>query len=121
FAGQVEKDVHNSYLNVDRDPKTGNFHPVVHSLEGANRIINGANFVHTKPAQPGHAPLTLVPSYPDLPMEEVWARVPRTDIPGIYAREDGGSRVVYFPFDVDRTFWEVLSGDHGVLLRNAVT
>ena len=120
FAGKVEKDVHNSYLNVDRDPKTGNFHPVIHGLEGANRIINGANFVHTKPAQSGPAPLTLVPSYPDLPMEQVWARVPRTDIPGVYAREEGGSRVVYFPFDVDRTFWEVLSGDHGTLLRNAV-
>ena len=53
-------------------------------------------------------------------MEEVYARVPRTDIPGLYAREEGRSRVVYFPFDVDRTFWEVLTPDHGKLLRNAV-
>jgi hypothetical protein len=28
--------------------------------------------------------------------------------------------VVYFPWDIDRTFWEVLSTDHGKLLRNAV-
>jgi hypothetical protein len=28
--------------------------------------------------------------------------------------------VVYFPWDVGRTFWEVLSVDHGKLLRNAV-
>ena len=27
---------------------------------------------------------------------------------------------VYFPFDSDRTFWEVLDVDHGKLLRNAV-
>jgi hypothetical protein len=27
---------------------------------------------------------------------------------------------VYFPWDVDRTFWEVLDVDHGKLLRNAV-
>ena len=53
-------------------------------------------------------------------MEEVWARVPRTDIPGLYAREVGRGRVVYFPFDLDRTFWEVLSPDHGLLLKNAV-
>jgi hypothetical protein len=28
--------------------------------------------------------------------------------------------VVYFPWDIDRTFWEVLSLDHWKLLRNAV-
>jgi hypothetical protein len=27
---------------------------------------------------------------------------------------------VYFPWDVDRVFWEVLSADHGRLLANAV-
>jgi Hypothetical glycosyl hydrolase 6/Beta-galactosidase trimerisation domain len=120
FEGRVDADVHNSYLNVDKDPRTNAFHPIVHGLEDATRIINGAKWVHTTPVDSMHSPLTLVPSYPDLPMEEVWARVPRTDIPGLYARQSGKGRVVYFPFDVDRTFWEVLSPDHGVLLKNAV-
>lgn len=31
-----------------------------------------------------------------------------------------GGRVAYFPWDIDRTFWEVLSTDHFKLLRNAV-
>jgi hypothetical protein len=53
-------------------------------------------------------------------MEEVFPRVPRTNIPGVFAREVGRGRVVYFPFDLDRTFWEVLAADHGQLLRNAV-
>jgi hypothetical protein len=29
-------------------------------------------------------------------------------------------RIVYFPWDIDRTFWEVLCVDHFKLLRNAV-
>jgi hypothetical protein len=38
----------------------------------------------------------------------------------VYAREEGKGRVVYFPFDLDRTFWEVLAEDHGRVLTNAV-
>ena len=53
-------------------------------------------------------------------MEEVFPRQPKTDIPGVYARESGKGRVVYFPWDIDRTFWEVLCVDHLKLLRNAV-
>ncbi len=32
----------------------------------------------------------------------------------------GAGRVAYFPWDIDRTFWEILDVDHGKLLRNAV-
>ena len=122
FDGKVETQLHNSYLNVEKDPANNEFHPLVRGIENATRIVNGVNWVNTKPAAaPRYSPLTLVPSYPDLPMEEVYARVPRTNIPGVYAHQVGRGRVVYFPFDVDRTFWEVLASDHGLLLRNAVT
>jgi hypothetical protein len=53
-------------------------------------------------------------------MEEVFPRVEKTDIPEVFLREFGRGRVVYFPWDIDRTFWEVLSPDHFKLLRNAV-
>ena len=53
-------------------------------------------------------------------MEEVFTRPPKTREPGVLLREIGRSRVVYFPGDIDRTFWEVLDVDHAKLLRNAV-
>jgi hypothetical protein len=54
-------------------------------------------------------------------MEEVFPRPLQTKSPGVYIRQVGGGRVVYFPMDIDRTFWEVLDVDHSKLLRNAVT
>jgi len=90
-------------------------------LEDAPRIINGARRVEVAATAPfPNPPLTLVPSYPDLPMEKVYPRVPKTDIPQVYPRESGRSRIVYLPWDIDRTFWEVLCVDHFKLLRNAV-
>lgn len=122
FDGRVENNIHNSYLNVEKDPDTGRFHPLVAGLEDATRIINGTNWVHVRANKPQkYSPLTLVPSYPDLPMEEVYPRVPRTNIPGVFLRETGAGRAVYFPFDIDRTFWEVLATDHARVIQNAVS
>ena len=72
------------------------------------------------PLDPEQTPLlTLVPSYPDLPMEQVYPRIERTDIPEVYVQACGSGRVVYFPWDIDRTYHELLNEDHGLLLRNA--
>jgi hypothetical protein len=54
-------------------------------------------------------------------MEKVYPRVPKTDVPQVFLRESGRARIVYFPWDIDRTFWEVLAVDHLKLLHNAVT
>jgi hypothetical protein len=121
FAGRTEGPMQNSYLNLDKDPVTGQYHPLLAGLEDAGRIINGVHRVDASWLEkPAHSPLTLIPSYPDLPMEKVYPRQPRTDTPAVFLRESGGGRVVYFPWDIDRTFWEVLCVDHGRLLRNAV-
>lgn len=121
FGGHIDARMQNSYLRLETDPATGKRHPILAGLEDAERIINGVSRVHMQAAAGyRNPPLTLIPSYPDLPMEEVFPRVPRTDIPGVYAREVGKGRVVYFPWDIDRTFWEVLAPDHWKLLRNAV-
>jgi hypothetical protein len=76
--------------------------------------------VAVRPSGAFPSPLTLIPSYPDLPMEDVYPRVLKTDTRELYLRDLGRSRVVYFPWDIDRTFWEVLAVDHLTLLRNAV-
>jgi hypothetical protein len=120
FDGSVEGPIQNSYLNLEKDPASGKMHPLLAGLEDAGRIINGVREVRVKPHEKGYSPLTVVPSYPDLPMEEVYPRIAHTDIPGVYVRQVGRGRVVYFPWDIDRTFWEVMSPDHGTLLRNAV-
>jgi Hypothetical glycosyl hydrolase 6/Beta-galactosidase trimerisation domain len=121
YDGTLDARMQNSYLRLETDPASGKRHPLLAGLDDTSRIINGVSRVHTKTigAYP-NPPLTLVPSYPDLPMEEVFPRIPRTDIPEVFVREVGKGRVVYFPWDIDRTFWEVLSVDHAKLLRNAV-
>ena len=121
YAGGIEGPMKNSYLAIDRDPMTRSFHPLVAGLEDAGRIINGVHRVLVETTKPLSAvPLTLIPSYPDLPMEMVWPRVNQTDIPQVYLHQVGAGRIVYFPWDIDRSFWEVLNVDHGKLLLNAV-
>jgi hypothetical protein len=120
FNGRIEGPMQNSYLSLDPDAATGVRHPVLDGLHDTPRIINGVFRVDVKPTQPFPSPVTLIPTYPDLPMEDVYPRVPRTDTRELYLREAGGSRVVYFPWDVDRTFWEVMCVDHLRLMQNAV-
>ncbi len=122
FKGSITGPMQNSYLRLESDPATGRRHPLLAGLEDATRIINGVRCVEVQAARPfPNPPLTLIPSYPDLPMEQVYPRVLKTDVPQVYLRELGAGRVAYFPWDIDRTFWEVLSVDHLKLLRNAVT
>jgi hypothetical protein len=53
-------------------------------------------------------------------MEMVYPRGERPDLPQVFLRDVGRGRVVYFPWDIDRVFWEGMSPDHGRLLANAV-
>jgi hypothetical protein len=121
FQGRMAGPIQNSYLRLEADPATGKRHPLLAGLEEARRIINGTRRVEVKATAPfPNPPLTLIPSYPDLPMEMVYPRVVETGAPQVYLRESGAGRVVSFPGDIDRTFWEVLCVDHLKLLRNAV-
>jgi hypothetical protein len=117
-SGRLEGPLKNSYLTLNNEGAAR--HAVLAGLEDAPRIINGVWRVPVTPTADGPSPLTLVPSYPDLPMEDVFPRQERTDTRELYLREPGRGRVAYFPWDVDRTFWEVLSPDHRQLIAGAV-
>ena len=114
-TGRTEGPMQNSYLRLEGQ------HPMLKGLEGVPRIINGVNRVLVEAAgSQGPPPITLIPSYPDLPMEEVYPREEETNIAEVFLREYGRGRVVYFPWDIDRTYWDVMCPDHGKLLVNAV-
>jgi hypothetical protein len=118
FSGRIEPRMQNAYLRLEHESNRS--HPLLRRLEDASRIIHGVSRVEVEPREKfPPAPLTLIPSYPDLPMEKVYPRVSKTDVAQVFLREVGKGRLVYFPWDIDRTFWEVLSTDHGKLLRNA--
>lgn len=139
FAGRVEPRMQNAYLRLEHEAARN--HPLLRGLENAPRIIHGVSRVEVEPREKLAAPpLTLIPSYPDLPMEKVYPHQPKTEIAQVFLREvevgwavpsppsgavrtprPTSGRVVYFPWDIDRTFWEVLAVDHFKLLRNAVT
>lgn len=116
FGGRVEGPMQNAYLGLDGHAS----HPVLDGFGDTTRIIHGVFRLDVRPRGGGPSPVTLIPTYPDLPMEDVYPRVPRTATRELYLRERGRSRIAYFPWDIGRTFWEVLSVDHLRLLGNTV-
>jgi hypothetical protein len=116
-SGPTQGPMRNSYLRLDKRTP----HAVLEGFEQADRMINGVWRVPVAAeAEFPDRPLLFVAPYPDLPMEEVYPRDLDRNVPELYLRETGGSRIVYFPFDIDGTFWEILDADHGRLLANAV-
>ncbi len=120
WKGRIEGPMRNAYVRLEHETNPG--HPLLRGLEDAPRIIHGVWRVDVAAnASMSASPLTLIPSYPDLPMEKVYPRQARTEIPQVFLRDlPGAGRVVYFPWDIDRTYWEVLAVDHGTLMKNAV-
>ncbi len=117
---RAEGPMKNAYLRLAPDPRTGRFHPVLDGLTDAYRIIHGNWRLDVRCQTDFPSPVTLIPSYPDLPMEHVYPRVPETGVRELYLREQGQSRVAYVPWDLDRSFWDVLNADHARLLANTI-
>ena len=116
----VEGPLRNSYLHLRHDARNPQTRQILTGLDDTPRIINAIHRVRVKPTTTFPSPVTLIPTYPDLPMEDVYPRVPETDIRELYLRQVGKGRVAYLPGDLDRSFWQLLNVDHGRLLGNVV-
>ncbi|MEQ1768247.1 MAG: beta-galactosidase trimerization domain-containing protein [Devosia sp.] len=116
LAGEPEAPIKNTYIALD---PAG--HPLTAGFGGAERIIGGSRRIPvTVTAADASVPFRFIPHFPDLPMEEIYARAP-ADMPAVVTRElPGGGRVVYLPFNIGEIFWEVLNADHATLIENAV-
>ncbi|WP_212909371.1 alpha-amylase family protein [Streptomyces sp. TS71-3] len=107
--------VRNNYIAL-----TGPEHPLHAGPAGAGRIIGGTSVLGIEAADGTEVPFRFVPDFPDLPMEEVYARA-EPDAPAVVCRQaEGGGRTVYAAFDLGAVYWEALQLDHGRLIADAV-
>ena len=121
FESSIKGPVQNSYLRVERDSSGAVRSPLLRGLEDAEMIIGGTWQLNVKPhGSTTPPPLTRIPAVANLPMEKTFWTIDKTDIPDVFLNELGAGRVVYFPWDIDRVFWEVMAHDHALLLRNAI-
>ncbi|MBD2703156.1 beta-galactosidase trimerization domain-containing protein [Spirosoma sp. BT702] len=119
YSQKVEGPMRNSYLRLQPNPDSQT-QLILRGLGDTPRIINAIYKVNVTPTATFPSPVTLIPTYPDLPMEDVYPRVAQTDTRELYLRQVGKGRVAYIPGDLDRSFWQLLSVDHGQLLSNVV-
>jgi hypothetical protein len=117
FQSRLNGPVQNSYLRVEKQSK----HPILKGFDDADILIGGTwqLEVKSREAYP-NPPLTVIPAITNLPMEKTFWTVKQTNTPGLFLKQMGQGRVAYFPWDIDRLYWEVMAHDHGMLLRNAI-
>jgi hypothetical protein len=112
-TGDVEGPNGNSYYARIENP-----HEILRGFENT-RMLPGAEYRLPVKAD-GKLVLSVVPPYPAFPPEMVYTKTPRTDEPAVVLREQGASRLAWFPGDVDRSFWRSNNGDLSLVLRNTI-
>ena len=112
--GKIVGPTGNSYMRIERP------HPIVAGYDGT-AILPGPEYrLSVKRISAGPLDLSVIPAYPAFPPEMVYTETPRTDEPAGVFLEDGSSRVVFFPGDIDRTFHRSGHPDFSRLLIQSV-
>jgi hypothetical protein len=107
--------------------RRGNANPFYARIERSHPILDGFTDTSLLPGAEYRMPLapvdnpvlTVVPGYVAYPPELSYPPISQTNEPAVVVREQGKSRLVYFPGDIEATMW--LSGhtDLSRLLQNA--
>jgi len=93
-------------------------HEILTGFDDTNVIPGGAYRLPVKAT--GQPVLSVVPAYTAYPPELSYAPDSRTDEPAVVVRENGASRLVYFPGDLERSAWRSGHTDLSRLLQNSV-
>jgi hypothetical protein len=94
-------------------------HEVLRGFENTS-ILPGAEFRVPIQADGFDPILGVTPPFPAYPPEMVYPRSQPANEPAIVLRQNGASRLVYIPGDIDRSFWRTGNPDLSRLLKNAV-
>lgn len=113
-TGDVIGPYNNSYMRIEKP------HPVFAGFEGTS-ILPGPEFRVPVSHQPAETrTLSVVPHYPAFPPEMVYPRIRQTEEPAGIFRQQGDSRIVYFPGDISRSYWRSGNPDLSHLLINSI-
>ena len=93
-------------------------HAILAGFEDTNWLPGAENRVPV--AAVSDPVLTVVPGFAAYPPELAYPPVSRTTEPAVVLREQGSSRLAYFPGDIERTMWRAGNTDLSLLLQNTI-
>jgi hypothetical protein len=93
-------------------------HAILEGFSETRWIAGAQNRVPLKPATNPVA--TVVPGFVRYPPELAYPTERQTDEPAVVLRESGKSRTVWFPGDIERTYWITGHSDLLRMLENAI-
>ncbi len=113
-TGDVIGPFNNSYMRFEKE------HSAFEGFTGT-KILPGPEFrVPVSHLTSDALYLSVVPHYPAFPPEMVYPRIRQTQEPAVLFRQIGESRIVYFPGDIERSYWRSGNTDLCQLLINSV-